>query len=165
MKIIEGICTILLGIYIRLQDWLDKHRNQSNENNQNAPDTDEDKQNVPDTEANDTNSNTKKNERHTVDYFMYFFDRLGSGIVRCATIGIILNIVVAYFYPELPERIPIIFGWYDGCMQLAEFSMKSALGMINAFFHGEAIGFYGEVREQLQVMWAQFVNWLSAIHF
>lgn len=94
-----------------------------------------------------------------------FAELIGNAIFRGIVIGIILNVVAAYFYPELPERIPVIFGFYDGFMQFGEFAVKYALGFVNAFFNGNAIEFYGEINTQFQAMWIQFLNWLSTIHF
>lgn len=94
-----------------------------------------------------------------------FFDRIGTGIIRCMIIGLILNIVAKNFYPELTERFPIIYGWFDGCMQLGEFAVKSALGWLYALFHGEGSNFYHEISTNFEELLNQFATWLSMIHF
>lgn len=122
---------------------------------------------------NKTTDNTKKTKRKLrtstiiLSEFWNFLNRLSRGIFRCAVIGLILNVIAAYFYPELPERIPTLFGWYDGCMQFLEFAFKAAFGYINAFFHGvdEAYKFLGEFSNEYHELWLQFVSWLNTIHF
>lgn len=94
-----------------------------------------------------------------------FFDRIGTGIIRCMIIGLILNVVAKNFYPELTERFPIIYGWFDGCMQLGEFAVKSALGWLYALFHGEGSNFYHEISTNFEELLNQFATWLSMIHF
>lgn len=39
------------------------------------------------------------------------FEKFAKIVSRLIIIGVILNIVASYFYPEFPERFPIIYGW------------------------------------------------------
>lgn len=100
-----------------------------------------------------------------IDGVSDFIDRICSNCVRLMVIGIILNIVSAHFYPEFAERFPILYGWFDGWLQLGEFAIKAALGTINAIFTGTWSDFYASYNVAFQEMWAQFVNWVGQIHF
>lgn len=149
MGIIKRICNWFKSLYTKICTWFKNHN----------------------TKDDNGNAETKSTSKSPCKFHLSISQirRWYIGLIRLITryivIGIILNIVAAYFYPELPKRIPIIFGWFDGWMQFGEFAVKLALGFINAFFHGNAIEFFGDVGEQFQVMWTQFVNWLSTIHF
>ena len=70
-------------------------------------------------------------DEHEVQIFQKriddFFERLGRNIARLVVIGILLNIISAYFWPELPERIPTIYSWFDGWLQFGEFAVKMPL--------------------------------------
>ncbi len=164
MNIIERIRMWFVNLFTyEVEDKDDNTENQNEKNNSTSGDK----------EKGETETNTKKAKRKfrfpriNLHSFWTFFDRLSRGIVRCAVIGLILNVIVAYFYPELPEKIPVIYGWYDGWLQFVEFTFKAALGYINAFSHGtdEALKFLGELSNECQNGWMQFVNWLSTIHF
>ena len=93
------------------------------------------------------------------------FNRLARNITRLMIIGVILNIVASYFYPEFPERFTIIYGWFDGWLQFGEFAVKAALGGIYSLFTGQWSEFWAEYNEAFQELLQQFTNWLSNIHF
>lgn len=90
--------------------------------------------------------------------------RIGNNIVRLAAIGIILNLV-SVFYPELPERFPVIYDWFDGWLQLCEFALKGSLGFIYSLFTGDVVEFWAEYTDAFKTLWQQFVDWLSSLHF
>lgn len=46
-----------------------------------------------------------------------FAVRFGRNVGRMALIGILLHIVAAYFWPEMPDKIPTIYSWFDGWLQ------------------------------------------------
>ena len=37
-------------------------------------------------------------------------DRIVGNIGRLILMGVIINVIASYFYPEFPERFPIIYG-------------------------------------------------------
>ena len=100
-----------------------------------------------------------------IDNFWRGFDRISRNITRLMIIGVILNVIVAYFYPEFPERFPAIYGWFDGWLQLGEFAIKAALNGIYSLFTGHWNEFWTEYNEAFRELWQQFVNWLGTIHF
>lgn len=93
------------------------------------------------------------------------FDSLARHITILMITGVIFNIVSSYFYPEFPEKIPIIYGWFDGWLQFGEFAFKAILGGIYSFFTGHWSEFWAEYNEAYQELFQQFANWLSNIHF
>lgn len=93
------------------------------------------------------------------------FERIVINITRLMIIGVVVNIIASYFYPEFPERFPIIYGWFDGWLQLGELALKSAIGAIYSIFTGNFSEFWAEYTASCEEFWSQFVNWLSQIHF
>ena len=93
------------------------------------------------------------------------FNRLARNITRLMIIGVILNVVARYFYPDFPERFPAIYGWFDGWLQLGEFAVKAALSGIYSLFTGRWSEFWAEYNEAFQELLQQFTNWLGTLHF
>lgn len=93
------------------------------------------------------------------------FDRVARNITRLMIIGVILNVVASYFYPDFPERFPVIYGWYAGWLQFGEFAVKAGLNGIYSFFTGHRSEFWNEYNEAFQELLQQFTNWLNTIHF
>lgn len=92
-------------------------------------------------------------------------NRISRNIGRLIFMGVIINIIASYFYPEFPERFPIIYGWFDGWLQLGELALKAGFGSIYAFFTGNFSEFWTEYSSAVNEAIQQFVNWLSLIHF
>ena len=92
-------------------------------------------------------------------------DRIAGNISRLILMGVIVNVIASYFYPEFPERFPIIYGWFDGWLQLGELALKAALGGTYAFFTGNFGEFWAEYSNAANEAIQQFYNWLSLIHF
>lgn len=92
-------------------------------------------------------------------------DRITDNFIRMMIIGLILNVVASSFYPELPERFPTIFGWFDGFLQLGEFALKVGLKVIYALFTGHLGEFWDEYKDAFDSMWHQFCDWLANISF
>lgn len=93
------------------------------------------------------------------------FEKFAKIVNRLIIIGVILNIVASYFCPEFPERFPIIYGWFDGWLQLGEFAFKATLNGIYALFTGHWSEFWTKYNLAFQQLLQQFINWLSNIHF
>ena len=101
-------------------------------------------------------------------------DVIANGILRCANaltrmiiIAIILN-VVASFCPELPEKIPTVYGFFNGSLDIVEFLYKNAIGGLNAIFTGGISGlveFGNQSINEFGNLLAQAANWFSKIHF
>lgn len=96
--------------------------------------------------------------------FWNCFDAISRNLISFAVIGIILNIV-AIHYPALPYRFPAIYGWFDGWLQLGEFTLKVALDFIYSLFTGNFYEFWSEYTVAFQELLNQFINWLSTLHF
>ena len=92
-------------------------------------------------------------------------DRIVRNIDRLILMGVIVNVIASYFYPEFPERFPIIYGWFDGWLRLGELALKAGLGTIYAVFTGNFSEFWTEYSGAVNEAIQQFLNWLSLIHF
>lgn len=90
---------------------------------------------------------------------------LGRNIVRLVTLGVLVNIVATSFYPEFPERFPVIYGWFDGWAQFGEFAVRAVLGGGYAFFTGNWNSFWAEYATAFHELLHQFTQWLATIHF
>jgi predicted PurR-regulated permease PerM len=93
------------------------------------------------------------------------FDRIVRNITRLMIIGVILNVVASYFYPDFPEKFPAIYGWFDGWLQFGEFAVNAALNGIYSLFIGQWSEFWTEYNEAFKELVQQFTNWLSTLHF
>lgn len=93
-----------------------------------------------------------------------FFDRLLKAFSRMAVTGIILN-VIAGFYPEFPTRFPVIYGWYDGCLQLTEFLFRAVIDFFYSLFTGQFFGYGPKFASQFWELLQQFQNWLQSVIF
>lgn len=92
-------------------------------------------------------------------------DRIAGNIGRLILMGLIVNVIGSYFYPEFPERFPVIYGWFDGWLQLGELALKAGLGSTYAIITGNFGEFWVEYRKAVNEAIRQFYNWLSLIHF
>lgn len=110
------------------------------------------------------NGNSQKVEEAFCKFDVWL-NRLARNINRQIFIGIIINVISNYFYPEFKERFPIIYGWYDGLLQFGEFILKTFLSGIYSLFTGNITEFIPAFNETLWELWQQFVNWLSMIQF
>ena len=90
---------------------------------------------------------------------------LGRGCLRGLIIGIALNIIASYFWPELPETIPTIYEFFNGFVTFTEFMYKAALGGIAALFSGNFMEFGNTMMVELGELWNAFTAWISAISF
>lgn len=105
------------------------------------------------------------NHNNIVPTLVRGIDRIVNNIVRLIVIGIILNVVSAYFYPDFPERFPTIYAWFDGWVQLGEFAIKASLSFIYSFFTGNLTEFWTEYTDAFNTLWQQFTTWLGSLHF
>lgn len=91
-----------------------------------------------------------------------FAVRFGRNVGRMALIGILMH-VAAYFWPEMPEKIPTICSWFDGWLQFAEFSYRCTLKGVYSLFTGNLPDFMQQYSAELRDMWQMFVDWLQSI--
>lgn len=91
-------------------------------------------------------------------------DRFARNFTRLVIFGIILN-VISIFCPELSEKYPTIFAWYDGFIQVEEFVLKTTLMGIYSLFNGTWNECHANANEALMELWQQFVNWLSSLQY
>ena len=80
-------------------------------------------------------------------------------------VAIILNVIAKYFWPELPTKIPTVYGFFNGFLTVTEFFYKTALGGIAAIFNGTFGEFSNGVGMEIKEMWNAFCTWMSSIHF
>lgn len=92
-------------------------------------------------------------------------DRLGHAILRGLVIAIILNVIANTFWPELPETIPTVYGFFNGFLTVAEFLYKTALAGLYALFHGTFFEFGNSMMSEIGEMWNTFCAWISTIAF
>lgn len=114
---------------------------------------------------NNNHTNIEQNVEQGIRNLAQGLDRLARNITRLMIIGMILNVVASYFYPELPERFPTIYAWFDGWLQLGEFTLKAAIDGIYSLFTGHWGEFWTEYDEAFRELLQQFTNWLSTLHF
>ena len=92
-------------------------------------------------------------------------DAICKSLLFGIVVAIILNVITKHFWPELPTKIPTVYGFFNGFLTLAEFFYKTALGGIAALFTGTFSEFSLGVRAEIQEMWNAFCTWMSSIHF
>lgn len=109
--------------------------------------------------------NTGCNNNKNLKQIVRRLSRFASNITTLMIIGVILNVVSSYFYPDFPERFPTIYGWFDGWLQFGEFIFTATLNVIYSFFTGHWSKFWTEYNEAFQELFHQFTNWLNTLHF
>ena len=110
-------------------------------------------------------NNSQKKWGKVLGTFGKVINRIALSVIRLMIIGVLVNIIASYFYPEFSSRFPVIYGWFDGWLQLGEFIYKTALGGIYSLFTGNFNEFTIEVSANLHELWLQFIEWLSQISF
>lgn len=107
-----------------------------------------------------------KNEnsiRLTISNFFVWLDRFENNIARLAAVGFLLCIV-GHFCPELPERYPAIFGWFQGWLRFVEVAYEFTLRFIYTIISGESlVEFYTESQNITRQLIDEFVIWLSTL--
>ena len=78
-------------------------------------------------------------------------------------IGIFINAIICKIFPEFPDGFPVVYGWFDGCVQLNLFFVKEAVNGIYAIFEGNWKGFRLEFHQTFHEMVIQFVEWVNNI--
>lgn len=91
-----------------------------------------------------------------------FLGRLiASGVIW----AIVLNVVSAYFWPELPDKIPVFYEFCNGFLVLVEYLIKVAFGGIASIFNGS---FFEVAKSNLQEfanLWNTFWSWAGSLTF
>ena len=90
---------------------------------------------------------------------------LSKSLLFGIVVAIILNVITNRFWPELPTKIPTVYGFFNGFLTLAEFVYKTALGGIAAIFNGTLSEFSLGVSNEIKEMWNAFCTWMSSIKF
>lgn len=91
--------------------------------------------------------------------------RLARGIVTGFIIGLALNIIDNYFWPDLSETIPTIFGFFNGFVTLTEWAYKVTFGGFASIFNGNFIEFNQSAEVEFIEMFKALWNWMSSIRF
>lgn len=91
--------------------------------------------------------------------------RISRNITILITIGIILNVINSYFCPELSEKFPAIYGWFDGWAQFGNFVFTVAFKGIYSLLTGHLAEFRTEYTEACKDLFQQFVSWINTLQF
>ena len=59
----------------------------------------------------------ERNMDRLFDSIEVFAVRFGRNVGQMALIGIVMHIIAAHFWPEMPDKIPTIYSWFDGWLQ------------------------------------------------
>lgn len=86
------------------------------------------------------------------------------GVSKLMVMGIVIN-VAAYFYPELPGRIPTIYTVCNGCIEAVEFAVKTVVYALCTLPNGNWEAFTNGIDSQLSGMMNQLASWLISLHF
>lgn len=86
-------------------------------------------------------------------------------VERAIVVGLVLNIIASHFWPELPERIPAIYGFFDAWLQIAEFAYKVIFKGIHALFTGQSVEFTNEAILTVKEFFIQLLGWMGSIKF
>ena len=109
----------------------------------------------------------KKERRLKEKRFWRRFDKsmkcISRSIWSIFLMGLLLH-VAEYFWPELPEHIPVIYGLYDHLMQILEFILWGTLKGLQAIFEGN---FFKFAREDFWPTVKQgignFIEWVESL--
>ena len=112
-----------------------------------------------------TKTLTKSIGSAILEWFELLPGRLSRGLLRGLIIAFVLNIIAHYCWPELPETIPTIYGFFNGFLTVGEFLYKAALGGIASIFNGTFFEFGDTMMVELGEMWSSFCTWISSIGF
>ena len=93
---------------------------------------------------------------------MRIIRRIGRVITAAIIYGILINVVANHFYPDFYSRFPAIYGIYDGCLQAAEFILKSAFRVAYSLFDWSSNG-WKETANEFKGLISQFVSWISSL--
>lgn len=96
--------------------------------------------------------------------FRCLLKRLGRLITLSIIFGILLNVAI-YFWPQLPEKIPTIYGFYNGVLELVEFSLKTVFGLFASLFNGTFFEFSENMFTEIGELWNAFWSWCSSLTF
>lgn len=91
------------------------------------------------------------------------FDCIIKSIWRLFWMGVILH-VAEYFWPELPNKIPVIYGLYDYLMQIPEFIFWTTFKGLQAILEGNFLEFsskefWPSVKNGIEC----FIEWIKAL--
>lgn len=107
----------------------------------------------------------KKMKVAVLAWFKRLPKRLIKGLVTGFIIGIAFNVIDNYFWPDLSEAIPTIFGFFNGFVTIMEFMYKVAFGFIASIFNGNFSEFNNSVWAEFGEMLVAFWKWISSISF
>ena len=90
------------------------------------------------------------------------FEHIGAMLVRAIIIGIILNIIAGHFWTELPEKMPTMYAFWNGALELGEFMYRNGFRAIVALFTETTILEVGEVTiAEWNELFQQFTSWIT----
>lgn len=78
-------------------------------------------------------------------------------------IGIIINSIICKIFPKFPGGFPVVYEWFDGCVQFNLFIVKSFVNGVYAISEGNWKGFRLEFHQTFHKMIIQFVKWVNNI--
>lgn len=89
-------------------------------------------------------------------------------VFKMVVAGLVINIIASSFYPELPNRFPIVYGLFDGCLQFAEFLYRLVFRLLYLILTLKLVEIPSELGAATAQFWAllnQLSSWLASIHF
>lgn len=100
-----------------------------------------------------------------LEWFKPFSARLAKGIVIGLVIGIIFNVIDHSFWPDLSERMPVLFEFFNGFITFIEFIYKVTFSYLPSLFNGNFFEVAQSVNEEFFEMLKGFWSWMSSITF
>lgn len=97
-----------------------------------------------------------------IDWVTRFCDRLGTALFRLLILGLILT-VVGEAFPEVREKFPTIFAFYEGGAHLVEWLVNYSFRGIYAFFTGHFMEVTHDFYEELGELIKTFTTWISQL--
>lgn len=98
-------------------------------------------------------------------FFIKYIRPVAKFLAKCIAIAIILNVISAYFWPELPEKIPTIYGFFNVFLRFGEYLFTFVFGGIASIFNGTffevAAANWAEFKDMLNDLGA----WACSLHF
>lgn len=103
-----------------------------------------------------------------IDILAWLLNWMVDFFARMIVIAIVMNVIANAFWPELPEKIPTLYQFFNGSLVFVEWVYKNALGGLYAIFSGGLSGllqFGAESERELGNLIEMMLHWFSEIHF
>lgn len=108
---------------------------------------------------------------HVVDgfwIFVHIMERIFGFLVRLTVMAIILNAIASSFWPELPDKMPVIYGFCNGGLQAIEYCYRLTFGFLGKLFSGDFEALrehFTQAGPEMTRLLGQVVDWMASLHF